>query len=385
MKIPLAIGSAGTAGSGIQLQWTCDIINEIARENKLHFKVALIHSEQNKDYLVKKLKEGKIKPLNPPLPISEEIIRRSEHIVAMMGTEPYIQALHQGADVILAGRSSDPAIFASFCIREGFDHGLSWHLGKILECGTAATTLRKRPDSMIAYLCKDHFIVEPLDPELKCTPQSIAAHSLYENFDPYFIEESSGTLDISEANFEAISGRAVKVSSSKFMFREPRTVKLEGAELVGYQSIVIGSIRDPIIIRQIDNWIERLKKKVDERVGELYGDEGIRKGIKTFFNVYGKNGTMGMLEPIKETLSHELCLIIEVTASTQEIANAVASSARHMALHHPVSEWSGLITSLANPYNPAHIERGRVYRFNLNHILEIENPMEPFQIEEVLL
>ncbi len=381
LKIPLAIGSAGTTGDEKQLQWTYEIIKEIASENGLHFKIAIIHAEQNKDYLVKKLKEGKIKPMNPSFPAKEEIIRRSEHVVAMMGAEPYIQALSKGADIILAGRSSDPAIFASFCIKEGFDLGLAWHLGKVLECGTAAVTVRKGPDCMIGYLHKDHFIIEALDPDLRCTPQSIAAHGLYENYDPYYIHESSGTLDISGALYQAISDRAVKVSGSKFIPSETQTVKLEGAEFVGYQSVVIGSIRDPVIIRQIDDWIERLKKKVEERIEILYEDKAARNGIKIFYHVYGKNGTMGALEPTKETSSHELCLIIEVTAKTQEMANTIASSSRHLALHLPVPQWSGLISGVAYPYSPAHLERGPVYRFNLNHIMEIEDPLEVFQLE----
>lgn len=385
LKIPLAIGSAGTAGSEKQLQWAFEIIQEIAKEKGLHFKIALIHAEQNKDFLVKKLKEGKITPLFPSEALKEEEIRRSEHIVAMMGAEPYIQALSQGAEVILAGRSSDAAIFASFGIKNGFEAGLSWHLGKILECGTAAVTVRKGPDCIIAHLKKDHFIVEALDPTLRCTPQSIAAHSFYENFDPHLIHESSGTLDIRNAQYQAISDRAVKVSGSKFISRKPLTVKLEGAEFVGYQSIVLGSIRDPVMIRQIDEWMERLKKKVNERIADLYEDQGIRESILIFYHLYGKNGTMGTLEPVKKTLSHELCLVIEATAGTQEIANTVASSARHLALHLPVPEWSGLISGVAFPYSPAHLQRGRVYRFNMNHIMEIDDLTEAFQIEMISL
>jgi hypothetical protein len=60
LNIPLAIGSAGTAGGEIQLQWAYDIIKEIAKENNLHFKIALIHAEQRKAYLISKLKAGKI-------------------------------------------------------------------------------------------------------------------------------------------------------------------------------------------------------------------------------------------------------------------------------------------------------------------------------------
>ena len=381
LNIPLAIGSAGTAGGEIQLQWAFDIIKEIAGENNLHFKIALIHAEQRKEYLISKLKAGKIKPLEPELPISEEVIARNEHIVAMMGAEPYMQALTEGADVILAGRSSDPAIFAAFCMQKGYDPGLAWHAGKILECGTAATVFRKRPDCIMAYLHKDHFIIEPLNPDAKCSPQSIAAHSFYENYDPFYIQESSGLLDISQATYQAVSDRAVKVSGSKFIPQEPPTLKLEGAEFAGYQSVLIGSIRDPIIIRQIDSWMERLKEKATERIAELYPDQDNQNGITIYYHVYGKNGTMGPLEPIKKTLSHELCLIVEITAGSQEIATTIASSIRHIALHLPVPEWSGIITGLATPFSPPYIERGAIYRFNLNHVLEVDDPMEAFQIE----
>jgi len=90
---------------------------------------------------------------------------------------------------------------------------------------------------------------------------------------------------------------------------------------------------------------------------------------------------MGPLEPIKEVTSHEVCLIMEATAPTQEMATSVATIARHKALHEPIPEWSGLITGLACTYSPAHIERGAVYRFNVNHVVEPDDPYEMFPIE----
>ena len=110
------------------------------------------------------------------------------------------------------------------------------------------------------------------------------------------------------------------------------TVKLEGAEQVGYQSIVIGSVRDPFIIRQIDDWAERLKERIKRAGGRWsYGDT--TDGGDYVFNVriYGKDGTMGPLEPVKEIRSHELCLVFEVTAPTQEIATTIVAMARHQA------------------------------------------------------
>ena len=43
--IPLIVGSAGTSGSDAGLAWMVDIVHEIAREQGLHFKLAVIHSE----------------------------------------------------------------------------------------------------------------------------------------------------------------------------------------------------------------------------------------------------------------------------------------------------------------------------------------------------
>ena len=88
---------------------------------------------------------------------------------------------------------------------------------------------------------------------------------------------------------------------------------------------------------------------------------------------------MGPLEPVKEIRSHELCLSFEVTAPTQEIASTIAGIIRHQALHLPIPEWSGLITALACPYN--HLDRGAVYRFNVNHVVEPDEPCEMFPME----
>ncbi len=300
----------------------------------------------------------------------------------MMGEEPFVRALNDGAEVIVAGRASDCAIFSGIPIQMGIPPGIAWHAAKILECGAAAAVSRSSPDCMFATLRKDHFDVETPNPEMRCSPQSIAAHSLYENSDPYRLIESSGTIDLTEARYEALDNRRVRVWGSRFEKAKKYTVKLEGAEQVGYQSIVIGSIRDPYIIRQLDSWVERLKQRVAARAAEVYSGD---KAGEHLFNVriYGKDGTMGPLEPVKEIRSHEVCLVMEVTAATQEIATTIVSMARHQALHLPIPEWSGLITGVACIYSPAYIERGPVYRFCVNHVVEPDDPYEMFPIEQI--
>ncbi|MDZ4164875.1 MAG: acyclic terpene utilization AtuA family protein [Smithellaceae bacterium] len=381
-KIPLLLGSAGTAGGEPHLAAVKEIILEIAAEENLSFPMALIHAEQEKDYLKRRLREGRIKPLKPAPDFDEAVIDRAVRIVGMMGEEPFLRARDLGAEVIVAGRASDCAIFAGIPIRMGIPAGIAWHAAKVLECGAAAVVERKSPDCMFATLREDHFDLETPNPELRCSPQSIAAHSLYENSDPYRLIESSGTIDLTEARYEALDNRRVRVRGSRFEPARKYTVKLEGAEQVGFQSIVIGSIRDPYIIRQLDSWVERLRERVKVRVAEVYSGD---KAGDYLFNVriYGKDGTMGPLEPVKEIRSHEVCLVMEATAATQEIATAVVSMARHQALHLPIPEWGGLITGVACIYSPAYLERGAVYRFCVNHVLEPDDPYEMFPIEHL--
>lgn len=382
-KIPLLLGSAGTAGGEPHLALVKELIFEIAAEEKLSFPAALIHAEQDKAYLKKRLREGRITPLKPAPDFNEAVIDRSVRIVGMMGAEPFVRAIDNGAKVVIAGRASDCAIFAGIPIQMGIAPGIAWHAAKILECGAAAAVSRSSPDCMFATLREDHFDLETPNPEMRCSPQSVAAHSLYENSDPYRLIESSGILDLTAAEYEALDNRRVRVRGSRFEEAKKYTVKLEGAEQVGYQSIIIGSIRDPYIIRQLDSWVERLKQKVKERANEVYcGDKAAGEHI---FNVriYGKDGTMGPLEPVKEIRSHEVCLVMEATAATQEIATTIVSMARHQALHLPIPKWSGLITGMACLYSPAYLERGPVYRFCVNHVVEPDDPYEMFPIEYI--
>ncbi|OGA53233.1 MAG: hypothetical protein A3G24_28175 [Betaproteobacteria bacterium RIFCSPLOWO2_12_FULL_62_13] len=377
--VPAIIGSACTAGSDVQLERLVKIAYEIAREEGLHFKLAAIHSEQNKDYLKRKLREGKITPLaNAPV-LDEAVIDRSTHIVGMCGIEPFIEALQNGAEVIIAGRSSDTSIFAAMPVMRGFNPATVWHAAKVLECGAACVVLRKYPDCMFATVTNESFVIEPPNPEYRCDPVSVASHNLYENSTPYELIEPSGVLNTYSAKYEAVSDRAVKVSGSTFKPAGRYTIKLEGAELAGYQSLIIGSVRDPIILRQFDSWFEGLVKAVKDRILAVFG-AGIESKYRFDARVFGKNATMGRLES-ETRIGHEVGLLFQVTADTQALATALMKSVGHIAVHYPIPEWTGLITSIAYPYSPAEIQRGASYRFNMNHVVEPATPLEMFSID----
>ena len=378
-KIPAIVGSACTGGNDPQLERLVKIARDIAREEKLNFKLAAIHSEQNKDYLKQKLREGKIKPLANAPRLDAAVIDRSAHIVGMCGVEPFIEALASGAEVIIAGRSSDTSIFAAMPVMKGFNPATVWHAAKILECGAACVVFRKYPDCMFATLTDDSFTVEPPNPEYRCDPASIASHNLYENSTPYELVEPSGVLNTFAAKYDAISDRAVKVSGSTFKPSEHYTIKLEGAELAGYQSLIVGSVRDPIILRQLDSWLAGLVKAAQDRIAAVFG-AGIANKYQFEVRVFGKNAAMGRLESATG-IGHEVGLLFQVTAETQELATALMKSVGHIAVHYPVPEWTGLITSIAYPYSPAEIQRGASYRFNMNHVVEPASPLEMFAID----
>jgi hypothetical protein len=171
----------------------------------------------------------------------------------------------------------------------------------------------------------------------------------------------------------------VRVSGSTFRKSDLYTIKLEGAELAGYQSIIIGTVRDPLILRQLDSWLTQLLVTAKQRIVGIYGAE-IEKKYRLDLRVIGKNATMGSMEP-ELKLGHEVGLLFQVTAETQELATSIMKSVSHIAVHFPIPEWSGLITSIAYPYSPAEIQRGATYRFNMNHVVVPETPLEMFPIE----
>jgi hypothetical protein len=366
-RIPLVIGSAGGAGGDLNLAWMRDIVLEIAREQDLHFRLATIHAEQSKDSVMRSLRDKRVSPLPPAAQLTEEAIEASLHIVAMMGAEP-IQGALEDADVVVAGRASDAAIYSALPLKLGYDPALCWHAGKILECGAAAVTQRAAPDSMVAVVRDDSFDIFPMREDYRCTPQSVASHTLYENADPFRLTEPSGTLVTLGSEYEAISDRAVRISGSTFENTTRYGVKLEGARLVGYSTIVPGAVRDPLILKQLDSWLSHLDENLRERLRATLGDKArFHVGLR----VYGRNGVMGSLEPLNRVDGHEAMLL----------SHSIATSLSHMAVHNPIPEWDGLISGVAFPFAPSEIDRGSVYEFHINHVVFPDSPTALFHTE----
>jgi hypothetical protein len=376
--IPVLVGTAGTAGGRPHLERTVGIVRELARANGWHFKLAAIDSELDRGFLLDAYRRGRITPLEPAPHFDEEIIERAERFVGMMGVEPYQRALEAGAQVIIAGRSTDTSIFAALPIQRGIPTGIAWHAGKILECGTAAVEQRLHPDCLVADMDATSFTVWPPNPKMRCTPASVISHTLYENADPYHLVEPGGMLDSTGCQYTALDERRVRVTGSIFVSSADYTVKLEGAMLVGYRSIAIGGIRDPLVLGQLNAFLGGAEASIAHKVKDSLALS--RDAYTLKMRVYGQDGSMGPLEPTPHVTGHEVGLLIDVVASTQSTANAIITIAWHTTLHHPIPEYSGLISNLAFPYSPPGIDAGPAYRFCSNHVVHLDNPCAPFRM-----
>ena len=375
-KIPVVVGSAGGSGARPHVEFVLDIVREIAREKGLSFKMAVIQSEFEKDFLRENYRKGNITPLAPAKQIEEKDIEESVHIVAQMGEEPFIEALENGADVIIAGRSYDPSVFSSLAIKEGFPKGLAIHMGKILECAAIAALPGSGSDCMFGYLRHDHFVLEPLSPIRKCTTLSVAAHTLYEKTNPYILPGPGGAINLHETKFEQVDDNKVKVSGSKFEPTEEYFVKLEGVRKVGYRTISCAGVTDPVMISKIDEVI----KSVRERVENNFKTYGLTDFFLDF-KVYGKNGVMSMFKGIDEAHSDELLIIIEAVGKTQAEANTICGFARSTMLHFGYEGRISTAGNLAFPFSPSDCKMGEVYEFNLYHLMKVSDPKSLFPVE----
>lgn len=371
-KIPLIIGSGGGSGAKPHVDWNLAIIKEVLQEFKAAVSLAVIYSDIDPNLAAAKLKQGQIRPLGPVGELTEEELFAAANLVAQMGWEPIGQALADGAQIILAGRAYDPTVFAALPVLQGYDPALALHLGKILECAAIAASPGSGSDCLMGYLYEDCFILEALNPRRQCTRLSVAAHTLYEKSDPYNLPGPGGSLDLSNTVFQQLPEGKVRVRGTVFRPTEDYFVKLEGAKLIGYRTISIAGVRDPLLIAQIEEVIVGVRERVEDNFQEL-------NDFLLHVHCYGKNGVMGALEPHPQP-GHELGLVIEAVGPTQEIADTICGFARSTLLHYGYPGRKSTAGNLAFPYSPSDISSGAVYQFNVHHLMQVDDAKALFPI-----
>jgi hypothetical protein len=375
-KVPLVVGSAGMGGGEPNLQIVREILFEIAREEGLHFKLATVHSEIDKVRVRDAVRRGAITPMADVPELTEEAVMDSVRIVGQMGTEPFAKALEAGADVVLTGRSCDTAIYAALPIARGFDPGLALHMAKIMECGAQCAIPLAPNDSLLGTIRRDHFLVRPLAKNRVCTPDSVAAHTMYEQGNPHILYEPEGDVDMTSAEFEQVDRQTVRVSGSRFIPTPRLRIKLEGARLSGYRSFTIAGIRDRTVIANLPVIEETVRAAVRRNLRGV-DDADYKLG----FRYYGRDAVLGPLEPERHKVPHEVGAMIEVVARTQEIASNVLSLARSSLLHCPFPGRKTTAGNLAFPFSPSDVAAGAVYEFSVYHLMDVDDQCALFPME----
>jgi hypothetical protein len=371
----IVVGSAGGAGAAPHLAWCREIIEEIAREQSLSFRLGVISSDVDKARLKQAWRAGRTRPLASVPALTEEAIDASTHLVAQIGCEPLMRAIEADCQVVLVGRCYDPANFAALPILRGYDEALALHMGKILECGAIAATPGSGADCVLGTLLRDSFVLEALNPRRRFTCESTAAHSLYEKSDPYHLPGPGGVIHLDHCRFTELGDGRVEVRGSRHERTTPYYVKVEGARRTGCRAISIAGVRDPMFITECDEILQAVRQQVSEilgtsQLGTLY------------FHVYGRDGVMGPTEPVRRTTSHELGIVIEVVAPTQAEANSLLSLTRSTLLHYGYPGRISTAGNLAFPFSPSDTAAGDVYEFSVYHLMEQASPDDyPLEIQ----
>lgn len=373
--VPLVIGTAGTCGADSAVEWLAEITREIAAEERMRVKVATVRSGQPAARVKAALAAGRVRPLPAAPEISEGVLDACANIVALAGVEQIGAAIATGADIVIAGRTTDTAIIAALPIARGDHPGAAWHGAKVGECGALATT---HPNSGVIQIDFDAtgFTVEPMLPEAAATPYTVSAHMLYENSDPFILYEPGGHLDVTGADYRALDPRRVRVEGSKWVPGR-YTVKLEGARVVGYQAVGIAVIRDRRYVRNAREWAAdvtaRVSEKIRSRMRLAEGDFTVE------LRLIGMDATLGGLENRRD-LPVEVGILGIVTCPTAEQAAEAAKVLNPYLLHHPLTEDEPMPT-FAFPFSPAEMQRGALYEFCLNHVMELDDPMSAFRLD----
>lgn len=371
--IPLVIGSAGSAGAAPHLDQTLTILRDIARAEGLHFRLGSIRADIPRDRVRHASQAGQITAMPGMAALDPADIDGAAHVVAQMGTEAFQRAFQQGADVIVAGRACDTAIFATLPIMLGFDPGPAMHMAKIVECASLCCVPGGR-DTIMATLDDDGFDLESMEPTRRATPSSVAAHALYEQADPNAIHEPAGSVDLSAVRYVALDDRRTRVTGARFTATDRPRIKLEGASLVGYRAVLIAAAADRRFIAARDDIVAGLDRLVEQLVCD-----GAPRDYRLFFRFYGIDGVTPI--PPGTALPHEVMVLGECIAPSQARASEVIRSAKQYLLHYGFQGRLSTAGNLAFPFTPPELDAGAAYRFSIYHLMDAPDQAGLFPVD----
>lgn len=369
LGVPMIIGSAGDTGANSRVDLYVRIIRELAEKHKLApFKLGYFYSEVDKERVRAGLESG-VQGLDGYADLTEEELDATDRIVAVAGAHPYMKLLAAGAEVIIGGRSSDAAVFAAAALHHGFDADHAYYLGKVLECASFCAEPYGGKETVMGEIRRDGVLVTAMHPDQRCTIASVAGHAMYERSNPYEEYFAGGRLDMSNCVYEQLTEKTTRITGSRFEPAARIRVKLEGAGKVGERFIGLCGIRDPYTIANLDRVIGWAREQVQARFGD--------SGYELHYNVYGRDGVMGALEPERDFQPQEVGVVVQGVAPTAEMAEELTLIGLRQMFYARLPDVKGTAGSVAFPLDEV-VQASPAYRWTLNHTIAVDDPLELF-------
>lgn len=380
LGVPMIVGSASDTGTDRGVDQFVRLIADIAREHKLApFKLAAIYAEIPVADLKRRQSAGTvIYGLDGRADADPSVLDRTTRAVAVMNAEPIRAALRAGADVVIAGRSSDCALFAAPLLEAGLSPAVSYYAGKLMECASFCAEPFMGKESILGRIEGEEVYVTAMHPGQRCTPASIASHAMYERTNPYREYVAGGYVDMSQCVYTQVDPKTTRATGATFVADSSIKVKLEGAGLVGHRRLAVVGIRDPQTISLIDKAIDWAKGKLAERFGP------VGQGYDVFYHLYGRNAVMEELDPAPDLKPHELGIVVEAIDKDPARAQEICALAARNLFYARLPEVKGTAGTAALMSDEILIgEPG--YEWTLNHVIEVRTAMELFRIRHLVV
>jgi hypothetical protein len=136
-------------------------------------------------------------------------------------------------------------------------------------------------------------------------------------------------------------------------------------------------LRDINYVKNAIKWTEKLSIFLSKEIKQRMNLDSQEYSLN--FRHIGLNAVLGDLEKNIGNPSEVGTLCI-VTSKTPNVCTEIAKLINPFLLHFPLTVDEELPT-FAFPYSPVHSDRGCVYEFALHHVLELNDPMDAFQIK----
>ena len=274
--------------------------------------------------------------------------------------------------MVIAGRSSDCAIFAAPLLNAGHSAADAFFCGKAMECASfcgepfmGKETVLGRVDGTGVYLTAMH-------PDQRCTPASVASHAMYERLNPFREYVPGGYLDMTNCRYEQVDEKTTRVTGQTFVPSPTTWIKLEGSGKVAERALFIAGIRDPYTIANLDRAIGWAKGKLTERFGPI----GERYDV--FYHVYGRDAVMGAMEPTPARAPLEVGIVVEVVCDDAARAETICHIAGKNLFYARLPDVKGTAGTAAIMSDEV-LHARPAYEWTLNHVIEVADPRELFR------